>query len=226
MKKLLSSLNYAVLGLGVLSMMFVTFEPAISLGATSDQRQFTISQTVSKEVAFSTSPSNVTMSPSLGGLTGGTSTGETQFVVTTNSLTGYSVTIIASSTTGAMQGTASTTNYIPGYTATSPDYDMTVAANKAAFAYTIQSSSTADVTQMFRNSGSTCNSGTDHAIASFYHCWIQATSTAVTIINRSLPTTVPATSTIAFMVKINSNPNPIIPNDTYIATTTLTATVN
>jgi hypothetical protein len=127
-----------------------------------------------------------------------------------------------------MQGTASTTNYIPGYaTTTTSDWNMTVAANKAAFAYTVQSSSTADVATKFKSTGSACNTGTDHAIADFYHCWTAATSTASTIINRLLPTTGgAATSTIAFRVIINSNPNPTIPNDTYIATTTLTATVN
>ena len=224
MNKLVSYINYSCLGLLLLILAFLTFEPAMSLGATTDQRQFTVSQTISKEVSITSSPSNVTMSPSLGGLSGGTANGETQFAVLTNSLTGYTLTIQASSTTGAMQGTASTTNFIPGYATSTPDYNMTVAVNKAAFAYTIQASSSADVTQMFRENGSVCNTGSSHT--NNYHCWIQATSTAVTIINRSLPTATAATSTLAFRVIINSNPSPIIPNDSYIATTTITATVN
>ncbi|MEI7463085.1 MAG: hypothetical protein WCK03_01660 [Candidatus Taylorbacteria bacterium] len=228
MKNILSLLNYSCIGLVVLALLFVTFEPAISIGATTDSKQFTISQTVTNEVAFTSSPTNVVMSPQLGGITGGTATGQTQFAVMTNNLTGYKVTITASSTTGAMQGTASTTNYIPGYipaVATAPDYAMSVLVNKAGFAYSVQASTTSDVGDLFHENGSACNTGANHTNPGT--CWYVATSTAATIINRPLPTLVgAATSTILFKVIFNGTPSPMIPNDTYVATTTLTATMN
>ncbi len=233
MKKFLISLNYASLGLAVLGLAFMTFEPAISLGAITDQRQFTISQTVIGEVAFTSSPTNVTMSPALGGIVGGIATGQTQFAVTSNNITGYKVTITASSTTGAMQGTASTTNYIPGLVPIAagyiPDYDMStttdVLTGKAAFGYSVQASTTSDVAQLFHENGAACNTGANHLNPGT--CWYVATTTAVTIINRPLPTSSgAATSTLLFKVIFNGTPNPMIPNDTYVATTTLTATVN
>ena len=229
MKILLKSVNNAFLGLAVLGVVFMTFEPAISFGAMPNKTQITISQVVSAEVGFSSEATNVLMIPTLGGISGGTAFGTTTFAVTSNSLTGYSVTIMASSTTGAMQGTASTTNYIAGYVPSSAlraDYDMTVALNKTGFAYSVQASSTSDVAPLFRAIGTTCGFVTG-AAPSAGHCWYVATSTAATIINRTLPTVGgAATSSVIFQVQIMSNPNPVIPNDTYVATTTLTVTMN
>jgi len=212
--------------------VFMTFEPAMSLGASA-QYQFTISQVVGAEIAFTAQPANVVMTPSLGGISGGTAFGTTTFAVSSNNLTGYTVTIIASSTDGSMRGTASTTNYIAGYVPVSPstpDYTMSnVAANKTGFAYTVQASTTSDISQLFwADNFNICNkSAVQNGAPSVGHCWYIATSTAVTIVNRSLPTVGgAATSSVIFQVQIKSNPNPAIPNDTYVATTTLTATTN
>jgi len=209
--------------------LFVGIEPAVSLaGTATSTSQFTISQTVSSEIAFATPASNVIMTTaggqtSIGGLTGGTTNGVTQVAVTTNNLTGYNMTIQASSTVG-MIGNASSTNNIPVYASTTlPDYNFNVPVNKAYFGYTVNASTSADVVQAFKYSGTTCNTGSTVDSA---HCWTAAT-TSFQIINRSLPTpSTGATTTLNFRVIINSNPNPVIPNDTYVATTTLTATTN
>ncbi len=229
-KLFINIISRASLSFLVLTLAFTAVEPAVSFGA-SVQSQFTISQQVSAEVAFATLASNVSMSPTLGGITGGTANGQTQVVVTTNDLLGYNMTIQASST-GAMQGTASTTNFIPVYSTTTPDFTFVTPANTARFGYTVGASSTSDVTPLFKSNGSSlCGVGGTTAnntnTYSALRCWIGATSTAVTIINRNLPTQAPgATTTLYFQVGIAANPVPAIPNDTYIATSTLTATAN
>ena len=225
-KSLLKSIRTASLGTTIVAIAFMTIEPAVSLGATTTS-QFTISQTVTSEISFATPPSNVIMSPTLGGITGGTANGLTSFAVLTNNLTGYNMTIYASSSVG-MIGNASSTNNIPvdvSVTPGIPDYTMTAPLHGAAFAYTVNATTSSDVAPLFRNNGSICNQSTGTANGT--NCWLPATTTAVTIINRALPTpTTGATSTLLFKVIINSNPSPAIPNDTYVATTTLTVATN
>jgi len=207
--------------LTVLAAFFV-FEPAV-LGANS----ITVSQTVDAEIAFATAASNITMSPSLNASTGGTASGGTQVVVKTNNGAGYNMTLAADSALG-MIGAASSTNAIPAYAPAAagvPDYSFTVPANQAYFGYTAEASTTADLSTAFKDLAGACNnaSGADTADK----CWINAGTSPFTIVNRSGATVVSgATTTLKFLVVINSNPSPSIPNDTYVATTTLTATVN
>ena len=227
LKKIIShvspSIRQAAISFTLLCLMFAIVEPAVSIGATTTS-QFTISQTVNAEIAFATPASNVTMSPSLGGITGGTANGATQVIVTTNSLGGYTMTLAASSSLG-MIGNASSTYYIPAYVPSTggvPDYTFTVPANAARFGYSVKATTTSDVAQLFRDNGSACNTGSNNTAG---QCWLNASTSAVTIINRTTPTPANgATTTINFRVGISSNPNPVIPNDTYVATTTLTAT--
>jgi hypothetical protein len=216
-------LNQSIIALCVLSLVFVAIEPAVSYGSTTTS-QFTISQTVGTEISFATPASNVTMSPALGGVTGGTSNGSTQVVVRTNSTGGYTMTLQASSSLG-MIGNASSTNYIPAYTPATagvPDYNFTAPANTARFGYSVKATTTSDVAQLFLDNGTACNTGTGSTADK---CWLNASTTPVTIINRTSPTPANgATTTINFRVQIQANPSPAIPNDTYVATTTLTAT--
>lgn len=214
--------------------MFIAVEPTIGFAVVTTSSQFTVSQPVGVELSFATPASNVIMSPSIGGLTGGIGNGQTQVVVTTGNSTGYYIQLTASSSLG-MIGNASSSNYIPAWPATTtiPAYWMTsasVAANTAAFAYSVAASSTADNVALFKNSGSACNTGAttnDPQLNTTIHCWLNASTTPITIINRSLQTSASgATTTIYFRAVINSNPNPVIPNDTYVATSTLTAITN
>ena len=215
-----------IVGTMFLCLAFVMIEPAISLGATTAS-QFTISQTINSELSFALPPSNVVMSPTLGGITGGTSNGMTSFAVDSSNLTGYNMTIAASSSVG-MIGNASSSNSIPAYVSTVPgipDYTFTTPVHSARFGYTVNATTSSDVVPLFRNSGSACNQS--GGASNGTNCWLAATTTAVQIINRTTPTpTTGATSTLIFQVQITSNPTPPIPNDTYVATTTLTATTN
>ncbi|MDE2188775.1 MAG: hypothetical protein KGJ35_03565 [Patescibacteria group bacterium] len=222
-----SLMRQALVGVLVLAVAFILVEPAMG-EAQAASSQFTVSQQVNAQIAFATPASNVTMSPALGGLTGGTSNGSTQVVVVTNDLAGYSMTLQASSSLG-MINTASSTYYIQAYktnTANVPDYTFGVnSPNTAAFGYnvTAPASNSGDVAALFKNNGSgNCNTG---STVDGVHCWLNSSTTPVTIVNRTAPTLLSgATTTINFQVTINPNPNPMIASGTYISTTTLTAT--
>jgi hypothetical protein len=222
-----SSVRQGFTALLIVAVLFLLAEPAISLSATTATSQFTISQTITSEVSFSTPASNVILSPSLGGITGGTSDGGTQVIVQTNDHLGYTMTLTASSSLG-MIGNASSTNYIPAYATSSSfaaDYNFNVPTNRAYFGYTVEASTTSDLPALFKdNNAGACGTGSNDTANA---CWVGATSTPLTIINRNYQTPASgATTTLKFRVKIMPNPSPVIPDDTYVATTTLTATVN
>ena len=207
----------------MLALMFVVVEPAIG-NAVEDQ--FTVSQSVTSEISFITPTSDITMSPALAGITGGTSNGQTTVRVLTNNALGYTMTLTASSSVG-MLGIANGGNipaYVPAAGSTTPEYTFTAAANTARFGYTVEASTTADLSQAFKDTGTICGAGSSDTVN---QCWLNASTSAVTIMNRSTATTASgSTSTIKFRVVINSSPVPSIPQDTYVATTTLTATTN
>lgn len=201
---------------------FSTLEPT-NLLAIEDQ--FTVSVSVTSEIAFSVPATDVTLA-SIPGLTGGTSNGQTQVVVVTNDSAGYTMTLKASSSP-AMQGHTQG-GTIPNYTPTVagvPDFNFSVPANRAEFGYSVEASTTADLVQSWRDNGtSACGTG---ALNTADRCWLDATTTNYVLINRNTFTpTSGSTTTLKFRLTINSNPSPLIPEDVYTATTTLTATTN
>lgn len=206
----------------VIIFAFVIAEPTISLGSTN-----TVSTTVTTEIAFQTPATNIVLGPAIDVSLGGQASGETQVVVVTNDHLGYSMTVTASSSLG-MIGNASSTLYIPSYVTSTPlvpDYNFTVPANTAYYGYTVEASTTSDLVTAFKDNSTVCGvvAGSDTSDK----CWISANTTPFTVINRSSVTPLSgATTTLKFLIVINSNPSPAIPNDTYVATTTLTATAN
>lgn len=226
MKKIIKDILGSTLIIAFVAMTtFVAYEPNVSQAI---EDQFTVTQTITSEISFIVASNDVTMSPNLGGITGGTSNGTTGFRILTNNDTGFNVTLTASSTASgnAMQGDVnggSIPNF--GQTATTvPEYVFSVGANAAAFGYTVTASTTSDIAQGFLDNGVLCNTGVGDTAGA---CWAHPSTTARTIINRTTATTASgATSTIAFRVTINANPSPAIPEDTYVATSTLTAVTN
>lgn len=205
---------------------FPMFEPVVGQAV---EDQFTIKQTITSEISFYVAATDVVMAGSLGGVTGGTSTGGTQVSVLTNDSAGYNMTIKASSSV-AMQGDTQG-GQIPNYTAastTAPDYTWSVGANTAEFGYTISASTTADLDQSFLDNGSTvCDFGGGTDTTGSTTCWWYVSSTPFMLINRSTETAGSgSTSTLFFKVEVTSNPVPSLPEDVYTATTTLTAVTN
>ncbi len=204
--------------------LFVLAEPAISRAITS---QFTTSQTVTAEISFLTAASIVTMDSSIPGLTGGTANGSMQVRVFTNNSEGYSMTIAASGTP-AMQGTTQGGS-IQNYTNTAanvPDYAFSVGVNTGEFGYTVSASTTSDLAQKFLDNTSACNVGSTDTAGSA-SCWYGLSTSATSTINRTTETEASgATTTLFFRTQITSSPSPAIPEDIYVATTTLTAVTN
>ena len=76
--------------------------------------------------------SDVTMSPDIGGLSGGTSNGSASVTVTTDSPSGYELSIKASSSPALVSGSDSFADYTPA-SAGVPDFTFSVAATAAEF---------------------------------------------------------------------------------------------
>jgi hypothetical protein len=203
--------------------LFPLFEPAISFAV---EDQFTVTQTITSEIAFLTPASDVVMSGSIGGITGGTSNGQTQVVVLTNNSTGFTMTIKASSSP-AMQGNVyggTITDYTPAATAI-PDYTWTVPSGYE-FGYSVSASNTPDNALKFMDNTSACNVGSaDTSKGGDNACWYNLSTVATSTIVRSTNTPASgATSTVFFRLTVTPNSGPI--SDVYVATTTLTATAN
>lgn len=208
---------------------FAALEPVIGY-AQSATSQFTTKQTITAELSFLTAASNIVLSPSIAGITGGAASGTTQVVVFTNNSTGYTMTITASGTVAAMRGDTATTSYINDYTPAAGLPDFTFVPNStgqpAEFGFTVSASSTADLALKFKDNGSACNAGSADT-GGATTCWTYASSTATTTMVTTGPTSSSgSTSTIFMHTNVPAGPNPALPEDVYTATTTLTATAN
>lgn len=161
-------------------------------------------------------PGNVTMTPALGGVTGGTSNGSTTFIVTTDDTAGYTSTIQASSSP-ALVNTSSSTNSFADYVPSggAPDFTFSLLPAQSLFAFSVQGT---DADQRWKNNGSVCNSG---GTSSALTCWDGLSTSIKTIADRTSNNQPSGTqSTIYFRAGIGSARNQ--PNGTYVATTTLT----
>ncbi len=217
------SLVLTLIAMVALLSVYLVAEPRVGQAIYD---QFTISQTVTAEISFLATANNVTMSPSLAGITGGTSNGSTQVRVMTNNATGYSMSITASSSP-ALQGNSQGGEF-QDYTEASagtPDFTFSVGSNTAEFAYSVKATTTSDVDPTFRDNGTdTCATGSSNTAGA---CWYNLSTSPETIINRATETPASgATTTIFFRAQITANPSPAVPADTYVATTTLTAVTN
>lgn len=218
----LSALVAATLASLLVLGSFLMFEPVVSRAQATDT--FNVSQSITAEIAFIATSTDVVMAPTIAGLTGGTSNGSYTVRVNTNNSAGYNMTIAFSSTTAMSRngGGGVINNYAAAVDGT-PDYafdDDTF----AQFAYTVAASSSSELDPSFQDNGSTCGAGAGNTADT---CWLDPDDTAETIINTSAATPLSgSTSTIAFRVHVPSNPSPAVPTGTYTATATLTATVN
>jgi hypothetical protein len=205
---------------------FLTLEPSVSRAISSN---FVVTQQITNEISFIATTSATTMIGSIAGLTGGYATGTNRTVVNTNNATGYNMTIAFPTTTSGRAMQASSTAYIDDYlpvggAPTSTDFSWIdpTSGTAARFGYTVNASTTGEVSSFFMNNGSACNTGSSETND---RCWARPSTTAVMIINSTAPNG-SSTSTIKFKVAVPSGPSPALPAAFYYATGTLTATVN
>jgi hypothetical protein len=160
-----------------------------------------------------TGATNVDLSPSIPGVTGGIANGSTTVTVITDSPSGYSLTIEASQSPAMQNESDSISDYIPSG---NPDFTFNTGATDAHFGYTPEG---VDVVQRFRDNGAVCNSGTsDTAFA----CWDGLSTTEETIAQaNSANQPAGATTTIQFRVGVGGSV--LQAPGLYTATTTITA---
>lgn len=159
------------------------------------------------------SASDVTLLPSLGGLTGGTSTGYAVLTATTDNYAGYQMTIAASSSPALQSGANSISDYVPS--GADPDFVFTTGSGQAHFAFSPEGT---DIAQRFRDNGAACNIGSGE---STNRCWDGLSTTPVVIAERASANHPSGTdTTIQFTVGIGSPAT--VAEGTYVATTTVT----
>ena len=207
-------------GLGV-AILFTLVEPQVTHSQVTET--FTIKTSVVGESSFLVPPSDVVMTGTLNGLTGGSATGSTQFVVQSNSVSGYTVDISfedngsGNAMIGDTTGNQAIVDYEGDEAGPEPSFGLATSTS-AQFAYTVLSTTTSDTVQSFRASGGSCNEGAGTAVGT---CWKAPDVGDFPIIARGGVATDGATSTIVFNVTIPNNPTPVPAAEGYTATATL-----
>lgn len=166
------------------------------------------------EVYLAVTPaSDVNMSPAIGGISGGTSNGSTNFTVTTDNAAGYTVSIKASSTPALISSLDSFTDY--SAPVSNPDFTFSVPSTESRFAFTVEG---ADTVNSFKDNGSICNSGSGNTTDK---CWAGLSTVSQTIVSRtSANHTAGTVTTIKFRAESGSSHVQVAGN--YTATTTIT----
>jgi hypothetical protein len=159
-------------------------------------------------------PTNVIMSPAIGGISGGTSNGQTTFKVTTDDMAGYSVTIVASSSPALTSGADSFADYSPS--GANADFAFTNAAAASSFGFSPKGT---DVPARFKDDGSSqCGMGSSQTTGA---CWDGLATTAKTIVSRTSSNHPNGTvTTLNFRAASGSSHVQLAGN--YVATTTIT----
>lgn len=156
---------------------------------------------------------DVTMSPSLPGITGGTANGSTTFTVVTDSPAGYQLTLQAENDPAMQTGPYTIADYNEGLDA---DFSFLTGSGEAHFGFTPEG---VDIVQAFLDDTGTCGVG---GIDSPLACWKGSSTTAQVIAEGSGSNhPVGATTTVQFRVGIGSGAG--VMAGVYTATTTATA---
>jgi hypothetical protein len=160
-----------------------------------------------------TAPDNVTMTPSIPGVSGGFSNGSTTVTVTTDSPAGYQLTIEAENSPALRKGADTIADYVPVGV---PDFTFTTDPTDSHFGY---SPSSVDTVLRFKDNGVSCNDNTQETLLA---CW-DGLDTVAEPISRSSGANTPngATTTIYFRVGVGGSV--VQTGGVYTATTTLTA---
>lgn len=194
----------------VLGYMYV--EPSMADAAASVQQTFTVGQTITGELSM-TDPADVLLSPDIGGMTGGASTGNTSFTVITSNTAGFSTTVQSSDQLSHI----TLTDYFKDYTTAAPTFTWSNPVD-SGFGYNVVSTVAAPA---FKNNGtSACGSGTSNDIT---HCWIGfSTATPYTILTTNTAQKTGVTATINLQAYLA--PNQQFSDGSYTTTITVTST--
>jgi len=171
------------------------------------------------ETFFSiSSPSDVTMSPSIGGVTGGTGNGQAIWTVTTDNPAGYVLSIKASTDPALKSGSYSFADYTPSG-GTTPDYNWSIISADSEFGFTPEGS---DIVQKFKDNSSACNTGSNDTSDK---CWYDL-STSDEDISNSSSANHPSGTATTVKFRAQSGSSHLQAEGSYTATVTVTAIAN
>ncbi len=161
-----------------------------------------------------TNVENVVMTPSINGVTGGVSNGETAFIVTTDNSAGYSVTIKASSSPALVSGSDSFSDYVPQDEY--PDFSFMNDTTGSSFAFSPEGD---DISVRYKNDGvSSCGTGSNTTGACF-----DGLSTSPKTIALRTSSNHPSGTGLTIKFRAASGSAHVQPDGNYVATTTVTA---
>lgn len=161
------------------------------------------------------SPSDVTMSPAIGGVSGGTGNGSATWKVLTDNPAGYSLFVKASTAPALKSGANAFADYTPA-TAGTPDFAWSVDASDAEFGFSPEG---AGVIQKFLDNGSVCAVGSANGADS---CWAGFSTDNQAIVNYAVANH-PYGSDTVLKFRAQSGTSHLQPAGTYAATITVTA---
>jgi hypothetical protein len=166
-------------------------------------------------------PSDVTMSPTIPGVSGGVGNGSVFWTVTTDNLAGYSF-YVRSGTSPALVKSDDSNTFFDDYTAgVNPDYAWQVDSTKAEFGFTPEGG---DIIQKFRDNGAQCNIGTFDTPDA---CWYNfVSSNPGELIAQSTSSNHPSGVATTVKVEAQSNSSHLQEAGAYQATITVTALAN
>lgn len=172
-------------------------------------------QMLSAEATISISDAANVNLGSINGLTGGSATGQSEWLVTTDSPSGYSLSIKASTNPALKSSISSFADYTPA--GSDPDYSFSIATTASEFGYSPEGS---DIIGRYKDNGTICNAGTSDASDK---CW-DAFSTTDNQISASGSSNYPtgATTTVKYRAQVGTSKIQDSGSD-YSATITVTA---
>ncbi len=172
------------------------------------------------------SPSNVSLSPSISGMTGnlGTpSSGEVTWNVATDNPAGFSMSLKSSDSPALKLNSA---NYFSDYepdASGTPDFEWSSpSSSEAYFGFTVEPETSEDTVQLFKDDGADCNAGGNNTAD---RCWFSFNgSSDITVINRTGRTDKNGEDE---KIKLQAESNEkMLESGTYQTTITVTAVAN
>jgi len=158
------------------------------------------------------------LTPSIGGVTGGTATATTSLTVITDNPLGYSLSIKADTTPALKSGLYSFANYTPTSTGI-PDYEWSISNSDSEFGFSPEGT---DIKQKYKDDGGSCNTGgSDNPDK----CWYGLSTSDESISNSSSANNPSGTQT-TIKLKAESGSAHIQESGAYTATITATAMTN
>lgn len=162
---------------------------------------------------------NFSMSPAIGGITGGTGNGSAIWTVTTDNSIGYTLSIKASTSPALQSATSNFADYTPSGSAT-PDYSWSISSSDSEFGFTIEGADTAS--RFLDNGSNTCNTGSTSGTDT---CWYNLAISDLTIASSS-SLNYPAGTATTVKFRAQSGTSHVQEDGTYSATITVTAITN